>query len=43
MVGLDVEVVVHTLPLIPNAKPVKQKLRRWRPQWLSKIKEEIMK
>ena len=43
MIGLDVKVVVHTLPLKPNAKPVKQKLRRWRPQWLLKIKEEIMK
>ena len=31
MVGLDVEIVVHTLPLKPDAKPVKQKLRRWRP------------
>ena len=24
MVGLDVEIVVHTLPLKPDAKPVKQ-------------------
>ena len=43
MVGLDVEIVVHTLPLKPDLKPVKQKLRRWRPQWLLKLKEEIMK
>ena len=28
MVGLDVEIVVHNLPLNPDAKPVKQKLRR---------------
>ena len=43
MVGLDVEIVVHNLPLDPDAKPVKQKLQKWRPQWLLKIKEEIMK
>ena len=43
MVGLDVEIVVYTLPLKPDVKPVKQKLRRWRPMWLLKIKEEIMK
>ena len=43
MIGLDVEIVVHTLPLKPDAKPVKLKLRRWRPQWLLKIKEEIIK
>ena len=43
MVGLDIEIVVHNLPLDPDARPVKQKLRRWRPQWLLMIKEEIMK
>ena len=43
MVGLDVEIVVHNLPLDPDAKPVKQKLRKWCPQWLLKIKEESMK
>ena len=43
MVGLDVEIVVHNLPLDPDAKLVKQKLQKWRPQWLLKIKEEIMK
>ena len=37
MVGLDVEIVVHTLPLDPDVKPVKQKLRRWRSQWLLMI------
>ena len=29
MDGLDVEIVVHNLPLNPDAKLVKQKLRRW--------------
>ena len=43
MVSLDVEIVVHTLPLKSDAKPVKKKLRRWRQQWLLNIKEEIMK
>ena len=37
MVGLDVKIVVHTLPLKPDVKLVKQKLRRWRPQWLLMI------
>ena len=31
MVSLDVEIVVHTLPLKLDVKPVKQKLRRWGP------------
>ena len=43
MVGLDIKVVVHTLPLKPDGKPVKQKLQKWQPQWLLKIKEKIMK
>ena len=29
MVRLDVEIVVHTLPLNPDVKSVKQKLKRW--------------
>ena len=35
--------MVHNLPLDPDAKLVKQKLWKWRPQWLLKIKEEILK
>ena len=43
MVDLDVEIVVHNLPLKSDAKPIKQKLRRWHPQWLLMLKEEIVK
>ena len=43
MVGLDVKIVVHNLPLKPDAKPIKQELRIWRPQCLLMLKEEIVK
>lgn len=43
MPGLDENVVVHQLPLKPGAKPVKQKLRRLKPEWILKIKEEVIK
>ncbi|XP_058185861.1 uncharacterized protein LOC131303089 [Rhododendron vialii] len=40
MPGIDLEIVEHQIPLLPNAKPVKQKLRRMRPNWVQKIKDE---
>ncbi|XP_073268737.1 uncharacterized protein [Populus alba] len=43
MPGLDTDIVVHKLPLIEGCKPVKQKLRRTRPDILIKVKEEITK
>jgi hypothetical protein len=43
MPGLDENVVVHKLPLKPGAKSVKQKLRRLKPEWILKIKEEVIK
>ena len=43
MPGLDKNVVVHRLPLKQEAKPVKQKLRRLKPEWILKIKEEVVK
>lgn len=43
MPGLDTDLVVHRLPLIPGVKPVKQKLRRLRPEWNLKMKKEVMK
>lgn len=43
MPGLDTDLVVHRLPLYEGAKPVKQKLRRLRPEWMLKIKEEVIK
>jgi len=43
MPGLDSDIVVHKLSLIEGCKPVKQKLRRTRPDILIKVKEEITK
>ncbi|RVW29022.1 Ribonuclease HI [Vitis vinifera] len=33
MPGLDPSIVQHRLPLLPHARPVKQKLRRLHPRW----------
>ncbi|MCQ7416301.1 reverse transcriptase domain-containing protein [Salmonella enterica] len=43
MPGLDTSIVVHHLPLKPECKPVRQKLRKMKPDMLIKIKEEVMK
>jgi len=43
MPGLNTDIVVHKLPLIQDMKPVKQKLRRLKPEWSLKIKEEVKK
>ena len=43
MPGIDPEIVQHRIPLHPDAKPVKQKLCRIRPNWMLKIKEEIIR
>ena len=43
MPGIDPEIVQHWIPLDPEARPVKQKLRRIRPDWALKIKEEVTK
>ncbi|KAJ9694023.1 hypothetical protein PVL29_009818 [Vitis rotundifolia] len=43
MPGLDPSIVQHHLPLLPHAKPVKQKLRRLHPRWSLQVKEEIQK
>ena len=40
---LDTDIVVHRLPLREECMPVKQKLRRVKPEILLKIKEEIKK
>ncbi|RVW20233.1 hypothetical protein CK203_110282 [Vitis vinifera] len=42
MPGLDPSIVQHRLPLLPHARPVKQKLRRLHPRW-SLQEEEIQK
>ncbi|WRX14220.1 Reverse transcriptase domain - like 10 [Theobroma cacao] len=41
MPGLNTDMVVHKLPLEPDCKPIKQKLRRMKPEMLLKIKEEV--
>ena len=43
MPGLDTDIVVHRLPLREEYIPVKQKLRRVKPEMLLKIKEEVKK
>jgi len=43
MTGLDTNIVVHRLPLKPECLPVKQKLRRTRPDMALKIKKEVQK
>ncbi|KAI5430834.1 hypothetical protein KIW84_035096 [Lathyrus oleraceus] len=43
MPGLDTDIVVHRLPLKEDCPPVKQKLRRTRPEMAVKIKEEVQK
>ncbi|KAI8559871.1 hypothetical protein RHMOL_Rhmol04G0209100 [Rhododendron molle] len=43
MPGIDPKIVEHRIPLLPDAKPVKQKLRQMRPDWVQKIKDEVTK
>ena len=43
MLGLDIDIMVHRLPLRKECAPVKQKLRRVKPEMLLKIKEEVKK
>ena len=40
MPGLNLDIVQHMLPLNPGCSPVKQKLRRLKPEMSLKIKEE---
>ena len=43
MLGLDTDIVVHRLPTKEDFPPVKQKVRRMRPEMSEKIKAEVMK
>ena len=43
MPGLDRNITEHHIPTYPEARPVKQKLSRLRPEWAEKIREEIAK
>ena len=43
MPGLNLAIVQHHLPILPHARPVKQKLRRLQSRWSLQVKEEIKK
>ena len=43
MSGLDTDIVVHQLPLREECMPIKQKLRKVKPEMLLRIKEEVKK
>ena len=43
MPGLDTDIVVHRLPTREDCPPIKQKVRRMRPDMSEKIKAEVMK
>jgi len=43
MPGIDPEIVEYSIPLFPNSKHIKQKLRRMCYEWTLNIKEEIEK
>ena len=43
MPGLDIDIVVHRLPLKKECAPVKQKLRRVKSEMLLKIKKKVKK
>lgn len=43
MPGLDPDIVVHKLPLKPDCLPIKQKLRRTRPDMSLKVRDEVKK
>ncbi|XP_019434188.1 PREDICTED: uncharacterized protein LOC109340879, partial [Lupinus angustifolius] len=43
MPGLDRSIVEHKLPLMQNSRPVKQKLRRIKPEISLRVKEEVEK
>jgi len=43
MPGLDPEIVQHKLPLKSECLPIKQKMRRMKPEVSLKIKDEVEK
>lgn len=43
MPGIDPEVAHHHIPFCLDTKPIKKKLRRIKPDWLLKMKEENTK
>ena len=43
MPGLDVDIVVHKIPLKPECKPIRQALRQMKLEVILKIKKEVEK
>ena len=43
MLGIDIDRVQHYIPTDLTMKPIKPKLRRMKPEWILKIKEEVEK
>ena len=43
MPGLNRDIAEHHILTYPEARPIKQKLRRLRPEWIEKIREVIAK
>ena len=43
MLSIDTDIVKHCIPIDLATKPIKQKLRRMKPEWTLKIKEEVEK
>ena len=43
MPGIDPDIVQHRILSLLEVKPVKQKLRRMKSEWMLKIKEEVIK
>ncbi|XP_077250960.1 uncharacterized protein LOC143890242 [Tasmannia lanceolata] len=43
MPGLSEDIVQHRLPLIPGARPKKQKLRKMKPEWDLLVRDEVQK
>ena len=43
MLGIDINIVQQYIPTNLTMKLVKQKLRRMKPKWILKIKEEVEK
>lgn len=42
MVGLSTDIVTHKLPIKEGCSPIKQKLRKVKPEWSLKVKEEVL-
>ena len=43
MPRIDTDIVQYCIPIESTMKPIKQKLRRMKPKWTFRIKEEIKK